>query len=127
LLVSFDENGNVRKKELINEDKSLWVELHSRLADAPPLDLSQPIPIEVLGPGKLQATTLQRSSASPKSKSYKTAQTASAGHENTVACAGERNTCGRIVSTSFTATRYTINPAYTARDTRNVRVMRHFF
>lgn len=62
LLVSFDENGNVRKKELFNEDKSLWFELHSRLADAATLDLSQPIQIEVLGPGKLQAMTLGKDS-----------------------------------------------------------------
>jgi hypothetical protein len=62
LLVSFDENGNVRKKELFNEDKSLWIELHTRLADVPPLDLSQSVQIEVLGPGKLQAMTLGKDS-----------------------------------------------------------------
>lgn len=60
LLVSFDENGDVRKKELFNDDKSLWVELHNRLADAPQLDLSQPMRIEVHGPGKLQMMTLGR-------------------------------------------------------------------
>jgi hypothetical protein len=62
LLVSFDENGNVQKKGLFNEDKPLWIELHSRLADAPPLDLSQPIRIEVFGPGKLQMMTLGKES-----------------------------------------------------------------
>lgn len=62
LLVSFDENGIVRKKELFKDDKSLWTELHTRLADAPPLDLSQPIPIEVIGPGKVQAMTLGKDS-----------------------------------------------------------------
>lgn len=62
LLVSFDENGNVRKKQLFNEDKALWIELHNRLADAPPLDLSQPIQIEVLGPDKLQTMTLEKDS-----------------------------------------------------------------
>jgi len=62
LLVSFDENGNVRKKELFNEDKPLWIELHSRLADTPPLDLSQPMRIEVFGPGKLQMMTLGKES-----------------------------------------------------------------
>src|SRR5712692_9367887 len=58
LLVSFDENGIVSKKELFNDDRSPWVEFHSRLGDAPPLDLSQPIQIGVLGPGKLQTITL---------------------------------------------------------------------
>ena len=62
LLVSFDDSGNMKKKELFNDDKSLWVELHNRLADAPPLDLSQPVPIEVLGPGKLQMMTLEKES-----------------------------------------------------------------
>ena len=62
LLVSFDENGIVRKKELFNDDKTPWVEFHSRLADAPPLDLSQPIQIGVLGPGKLQTMTLGKDS-----------------------------------------------------------------
>src|SRR5216683_5389243 len=71
LLVSFDEDGIVRKKELFNDDKSLWVELHNRLADAPPLDLTQPIQIEVLGPGRLQMITLGKDSVQfdlPKAK-----------------------------------------------------------
>jgi hypothetical protein len=58
LLVSFDENGLVRKKGLFDEDKSLWAELHNELADAPPLDFSQPIQMEVIGPGKLRMITL---------------------------------------------------------------------
>ena len=62
LLVSFDGNGIVSKKELFNDDKSPWAGLHNRLADAPPLDLSQPIPIGVLGPGKLQTITLGKDS-----------------------------------------------------------------
>jgi len=62
LLVSFDENGNVGNKELFNEDKSLWLGLHRQLADAPPLDLSQPIQIEVIGPGKLQTIILGKDS-----------------------------------------------------------------
>jgi hypothetical protein len=62
LLVSFDEDGNVRKKELFNEDKSLWAELHTRLADAPPLDLSQPIQMQALNPGKVQMITLGKDS-----------------------------------------------------------------
>src|SRR5690242_4425028 len=52
-----------------------------------------------------------------------TAQIANAGHPNTAACAGERKTCGKNVSISFTATRYAISPAYTSRDTRSVRVI----
>jgi len=62
LLVTFDEDGNMRKKELFNDDKSLWVELHNQLADAPPLDLSKPIQIEVVGPGKLRGITLEKDS-----------------------------------------------------------------
>jgi hypothetical protein len=62
LIVSFDENGIVSKKELFNDDKSPWVALHSRLADAPPLDVSQPIQVGVLGPGKLQTITLGKDS-----------------------------------------------------------------
>lgn len=62
VLVSFDENGTVRRKELFKDDKSLWTELHIRLADAPPLDLSQPIPIEVIGSGKVRAMTLGKDS-----------------------------------------------------------------
>lgn len=58
LLVSFDQDGIVSKKEVFNDDKSPWVEFHSRLADAPPLDLSQPIQIGVLGPRKLHTITL---------------------------------------------------------------------
>jgi len=62
LLVSFDEDGVVRQKKLFNEDESLWVDLHSRLAEAPPLDLSQPIQIGALGQGRLQAMTLGKDS-----------------------------------------------------------------
>jgi hypothetical protein len=62
LLVSFDENGAVRKKELFKDDKSLWTELHTRLADAAPLDLSQPVQIELIGPSKLQAMSLGKDS-----------------------------------------------------------------
>lgn len=62
LLVSFDENGIVQKKELFSEDKAFWVELHKRLADAPALDLAQSIPIEVRGPGRLQTMTLEKDS-----------------------------------------------------------------
>jgi hypothetical protein len=62
LLVSFDENGIVRKKALFNQDKSLWAELHSQLADAPPLDLTRPLQIEALGPAKIQTITLGKDS-----------------------------------------------------------------
>jgi hypothetical protein len=46
LLVSFDENGAVRKKEVIDNDASLWAELHVQLASAPSLDLSEPVAME---------------------------------------------------------------------------------
>ena len=62
LLVSFDENGVVQKKKLFSEDRSLWLELHTRLADAPPLDLTQPLEIKALGPGRLQTMTLAKES-----------------------------------------------------------------
>lgn len=60
LLVSFDESGIMRKKALFNEDKSLWADLHNQLANTPPLDLSQPIQMQVIGPGKLQMITVGR-------------------------------------------------------------------
>jgi hypothetical protein len=62
LLVSFDQDGVVREKELVNEDKSMWVELHNRLAETPALDLSEPIQIGVLGPGRLQTISLRKDS-----------------------------------------------------------------
>src|SRR5712692_9217710 len=49
LLVAFDENGAVRKKEVIDNDASLWAELHAQLAVGPPLDLSEPVPLEASG------------------------------------------------------------------------------
>jgi len=49
LLVAFDENGTVRKKEVIDNDRSLWPELHAQLAAAPALELSQPVSMEVSG------------------------------------------------------------------------------
>lgn len=62
LLVSFDENGIVRKKALFGEDKSLWAELHSQLADAPPLDITQPNQMHVVGSDKLETITLGKDS-----------------------------------------------------------------
>jgi len=62
LLVSFDENGMVQNKKVFSEDRALWLELHTRLADAPPLDLAQPLAIKALGPGKLQTITLGKDS-----------------------------------------------------------------
>src|SRR5882672_581965 len=38
-------------------------------------------------------------------------------HSNTAACAGERNTSGKYVSTSLTATRNAIKPRYTFSET----------
>jgi hypothetical protein len=62
LLVSFDENGVVRKKGVFDEDKSLWAELHTQLTYAPALDLSQPLQLPVTGVGKLLAITLEKDS-----------------------------------------------------------------
>jgi hypothetical protein len=45
LLVRFDENGLLQEKKLIDDDSALWRELHTQLAEAPPLDLTQPVTI----------------------------------------------------------------------------------
>jgi hypothetical protein len=47
LLVSFDENGVMQTKALIGDEKTLERELRARLAKTPPLDLSQPMPVEL--------------------------------------------------------------------------------
>lgn len=62
LLVSFDENGVVRKKAVFDDDKSLWAELHTQLAEAPALDLSQPLQLPMTGRGRLHMITLERDS-----------------------------------------------------------------
>lgn len=49
LLVSFDENGTVDKKELIDNNASLWEELHTLLKATPPLELSAPLSMEASG------------------------------------------------------------------------------
>jgi len=58
LLVSFDEDGAVRKKEVIDNDTSLWAELHVQLEAAPPLDLSEPLPLVASGYRRLTRITL---------------------------------------------------------------------
>jgi hypothetical protein len=58
LLVAFDENGTVRKKEVIDNDRSLWPELHAQLAAAPALELSEPVSLEVSGFHNLARITL---------------------------------------------------------------------
>jgi len=60
LLVSFDENGTVRKKEVIDNDQALWAELHALLGETAPLDLSQPVPLEVHGLRDLAKITLTK-------------------------------------------------------------------
>ena|SRR5437016_14058521 len=47
LLLSFDENGVMQSKDFIDGEKNLERELHTRLAKAPPLDLSQPVPFRL--------------------------------------------------------------------------------
>jgi len=58
LLVSFDENGTIRKRKLFDNDQSLWPELHAQLADAPPLDLAVPVSLGVSGFRDLARMTL---------------------------------------------------------------------
>jgi hypothetical protein len=55
LVVSFDENGVVRSNKEFEDDKSLWRELHGRLPDLAPLDLTQllSIPLGRHGDGGL--------------------------------------------------------------------------
>jgi hypothetical protein len=42
LLVTFDDNGAMQKREVIDNDRMLWRRLHEHVAMTPPLDLSQP-------------------------------------------------------------------------------------
>jgi hypothetical protein len=43
VLVTFDENGIAQKKAVIDDEAALWRELHAKLAESPPLDLTQPV------------------------------------------------------------------------------------
>lgn len=47
VLVSFDENGVMESKELVDGEKDLERELRVQLAKAPPLDLSQPMKVKL--------------------------------------------------------------------------------
>lgn len=60
LLVSFDENGAVRKKEVIDNDASLWAELHAQLAAVPPLELAEPLQLEASGYRRLTKIRLAK-------------------------------------------------------------------
>jgi hypothetical protein len=42
LLVTFDDNGVMQEREVIDNDRILWRELHTHVAQMPALDLSQP-------------------------------------------------------------------------------------
>jgi hypothetical protein len=42
LLVTFDDNGVMQKREVIDDDRILWRRLHEHVAMMPALDLSQP-------------------------------------------------------------------------------------
>lgn len=42
LLITFDDNSVMQKREVIDNDHILWRELHAHVAAMPPLDLSQP-------------------------------------------------------------------------------------
>ena len=46
LLVSFDENGMMQSKDLIDDEKALERELRLQLAKSPPLDLSQSVLVD---------------------------------------------------------------------------------
>jgi hypothetical protein len=52
LLVTYDENGLVTSKETIPDEKKFWRSLHSRMVKAPPppLDLAQPVRVELTTP-----------------------------------------------------------------------------
>ena len=60
LLVNFDENGVVKEKVLIDDDKALWRGLHAQLSESPPLDLTQPVAIAMKGCCFITEMTLSR-------------------------------------------------------------------
>jgi hypothetical protein len=62
LLVTFDENGLLQKKQVIDEDSILWRELRAQLTKASPLDFSTPREISVGGCCRLTSMTLSQHS-----------------------------------------------------------------
>jgi hypothetical protein len=53
LLVTFDDNGVLQKREIIDDDRVLWRRLHEHVATMPPMDLSQPEFLSVATPNSL--------------------------------------------------------------------------
>lgn len=53
LLVTFDDNGIMQKRDVIDDDRILWRRLHEHVATMPPLDLSEPEFLSVDTPNAL--------------------------------------------------------------------------
>ena len=47
VLVAFDDSGVVKEKVFVDNDRALWRELHKQLNEAPALDLTQPVVMNV--------------------------------------------------------------------------------
>jgi len=62
LLVVFDENGMVSKKEVFDNDQSFWLELHAQMTSTPELDLSEPLSLDVRGITRLTKINLTKDS-----------------------------------------------------------------
>lgn len=62
VLVTFDEDGLLQKKMVIDDQKGLWRELHLQLTNAPSLNLSQPQAVNVAQSMWLTGMTLTKDS-----------------------------------------------------------------
>ena len=60
LLVTFDENGMMQKKELISDDKVFWRELHATLAAGQPTGIPRTATVSARGPMCLTQMTLTK-------------------------------------------------------------------
>ena len=56
LLVTFDQNGVVQTRTVIDDNRALWRELHAQLAEMPPLDLTQPVTLPILRSDSVEIT-----------------------------------------------------------------------
>lgn len=49
LLLTFDEEGVLKEQQVFNHDREFWTALGKELSEVPPLDLSEPVPLNAYG------------------------------------------------------------------------------
>ena len=57
LLITFNDNGVIQRKQLIVNDRDLWRQLHNAIVHAPPLDSSEPEVITLEGNARSMTLT----------------------------------------------------------------------